>query len=58
VLRRTELWEYAMKNIVQAGDAGRPSSGLTISLSLVVRNLLFTVVVRQRHSTAGRYNRH
>lgn len=34
-----------MKNTEQAGDTGRPSSGLTISLSLVVRNLLFTIVV-------------
>ena len=34
-----------MKNIEQAGDAGGPSSGLSMSLSLVVRNLLFTVVV-------------
>lgn len=37
--------EYSMKNTEQAGDTGRPSSGLTISLSLVVRNLLFTIVV-------------
>lgn len=34
-----------MKNIEQTGDAVRSSSGLTISLSLVVRNLVFTVVV-------------
>lgn len=34
-----------MKNTEQTGNAGRPCSELTISLSLAVRNLLFTVVV-------------
>jgi len=34
-----------MQNIKQTGDAGRPASGVSISFSLVVRNLLFTVVV-------------
>jgi protein-S-isoprenylcysteine O-methyltransferase Ste14 len=34
-----------MKNIEQTGDAGRPVSGVSISVGLVVRNLLFTVVV-------------
>lgn len=34
-----------MKNLEQTGDAGRPSSALKISLSLVRRNLLFTVLV-------------
>ena len=34
-----------MKNIEHTGDTGRPASGLRISISLVVRNLLFTVIV-------------
>ena len=34
-----------MNNIEQTGDAGRPVSGVSISVGLVVRNLLFTVVV-------------
>jgi protein-S-isoprenylcysteine O-methyltransferase Ste14 len=34
-----------MKNIERTGNAGRPVSGVSLSVSLVVRNLLFTVVV-------------
>lgn len=34
-----------MRNIEQTGDTGRPAYGRAISLSLMVRNLLFTVVV-------------
>lgn len=34
-----------MRNIEQTGDTGRPASGRAISVSLMLRNLLFTVVV-------------
>lgn len=34
-----------MRNIEQTGNTGRPAYGRAISLSLMVRNLLFTVVV-------------